>query len=169
MKIVRARLKPYTGSAEFISLAGRIRSLIQNNKDDDFHFVIDENGIKTVKEYGKDMINDELVGKSIQILNTEYYAKFNNDGTIDVITENQINESLPREHSIEQLKRIRKISKGIDIGDRIPDLKKQGANIHYYQNPIDSGIESFEEFEKNNKKFVPSWNLKGMISPYSKK
>lgn len=68
--------------------------------------------------------------------------------------------ALPRESTIKQLKKIRSISKGTDIGDRIPDMKKQGENIELYQNPIDSGIESYEDFEKKNKKFVPGWNVK---------
>ena len=79
----------------------------------------------------------------------------------------EINESLPRQHSVEQWERVRKIAKGIDIGDRISDLNKQGANIQYYQNVIDTGIESYEDNEKHNKKFVPSWNLKGMLSPFA--
>jgi hypothetical protein len=57
--------------------------------------------------------------------------------------------------------------KGIDIGDRISDLNKQGANISYMRNPIDSGIESYEDYEKHNKKFIPSWNAKGLISPFN--
>jgi hypothetical protein len=77
-------------------------------------------------------------------------------------------ESLPRQQTVDQLKKLRKLTKGIDIGDRISDLNKQGANIQYYRNTIDSGIESYEDFEKNNKKFVSSWNLKGMMSPFSK-
>lgn len=76
-------------------------------------------------------------------------------------------EALPRKRSVEQLKKLRKLSKGTDIGDRIPDLKKQGANIHFYQNPIDTGIESYEDFEKNNKKFIPSWNFKKKIGPFN--
>lgn len=75
--------------------------------------------------------------------------------------------ALPRKRSVDQLKKLRKLTKGIDIGDRVPDLKKQGANIHLYQNPIDTGIESYEDFEKKNKKFVPSWNLKNKLSPFN--
>lgn len=80
----------------------------------------------------------------------------------------EINESLPRQGTVDQLKRLRKLTKGIDIGDRISDLTKQGANISYTQNPIDTGIESYEDYEKNNKKFVPSWNLKH-VDPFGKK
>ncbi len=78
-----------------------------------------------------------------------------------------LNESLPRQRTVDQWNKLRKITKGVDIGDRISDLNKQGANIQYYQNPVDSGIESYEDFEKRNKKFVSSWNLKGMLSPYN--
>ena len=78
----------------------------------------------------------------------------------------ELNESLPREQTVKQWKRLRKLTKGIDIGDRITDMNKQGANIQYIQNPIDTGIESYEDYEKHNKKFVSSWNLKGMLGPF---
>jgi hypothetical protein len=80
----------------------------------------------------------------------------------------KINEALPRENSVNQLKRLRKQMKGIDIGDRISDMNKQGANIEYIRNPIDTGIESYEDFQKKNKSFVSSWNLKN-IDPFGKK
>lgn len=165
MKIIRARLKPYGGVTEFISVAGRIKGLLDKNKGDEFHFVIDEDGVKTVKEFGPENINPELVDQSIKICDGSLMAKFNEDGTIDVITET--NESLPRQQSIDQLKRVMKISAKTDIGNRISDMNKQGANIQYIQNPIDSGIESYEDFEKHNKKFVSSWNLKNLVSPFS--
>ena len=59
--------------------------------------------------------------------------------------------ALPRKSTVDQLKRLRKITKGVDIGDRISDMNKQGANIHYIQNPIDSGIESYEDYMKTAK------------------
>ena len=67
-----------------------------------------------------------------------------------------VNESLPRQQTVDQLKRVMKMSAKTDIGNRISDMNKQGANIQYIQNPIDSGIESYEDFEKKNKKFIPS-------------
>ena len=76
------------------------------------------------------------------------------------------NESLPNKKTVDQLKRVMKMSARTDIGNRISDMNKQGANIQYIQNPIDSGIESYEDFEKHNKKFVSSWNLKGMLGPF---
>jgi hypothetical protein len=77
-----------------------------------------------------------------------------------------INESLPSQQSVNQLKRVMKRSAKTDIGNRISDMNKQGANIQYIQNPIDNGIESFEDWQKHNKKFVSSWNLKGMLGPF---
>ena len=77
-----------------------------------------------------------------------------------------INESLPRQETVNQWKRLRKMTKGVDIGDRISDMNKQGANIQYIHNPIDTGIESYEDYQRNNKKFIPSWNLKHLISPF---
>jgi hypothetical protein len=78
-----------------------------------------------------------------------------------------VNESLPRQQTVDQWNKLRKMTKGIDIGDRISDLNKQGANIQYYQNVVDSGIESYEDYEKHNKKFIPSWNLKHLLSPFA--
>jgi hypothetical protein len=76
------------------------------------------------------------------------------------------NESLPNEETVKQLKRVMKKSAKTDIGNRISDMEKQGANIQYIQNPIDTGIESREDYEKHNKKFVSNWNLKGMLGPF---
>jgi hypothetical protein len=78
-----------------------------------------------------------------------------------------ITESLPRQKTVDQWNKLRRMTKGVDIGDRISDMNKQGANIQYIQNPIDTGIESYEDYEKHNKKFVPSWNLKHLLSPFS--
>ena len=165
MKIIRARLKPYGGVTEFISVAGRIKGLLDKNKGDEFHFVIDEDGVKTVKEFGPENINEELVGQSISICDSPWLAQFNEDGTVDVVIET--NESLPRQQTVDQLKRVMKQSAKTDIGNRISDMTKQGANIQHIQNPIDTGIESYEDFEKHNKKFIPSWNLKHLLSPFS--
>jgi hypothetical protein len=165
MHIVRARLKPFGGSAEFLSMKGKIKSIIEKNKGDVFHFVIEEDSVKSVKEFGPENINPELVGQSIMICDGPWMAQFNEDGTIDVII--GTNESLPRQQSVDQLKRVMKMSAKTDIGNRISDMNKQGANVQYIQNPIDSGIESYEDFEKKNKSFVPSWNLKHLLSPFS--
>ena len=67
----------------------------------------------------------------------------------DFITEG----ALPEENSIRQLKKLRKLVKGIDIGDRISDMNKQGANIDYIHNPVDTGIESRQDYMASNKNF----------------
>ena len=178
-KIIRARLKPFGGPTEFISVQGRIKSMLVKYKyaDDNFDFVIDDNGNKHVKTFGVDFVNSELVGQTLPIVNDRIKAKFNENGTIEIIeegvTESKIirfddfNEgSLPREETVKQLKKLRKLTKGTDIGDRIPNMKKQGANIHFMNNPVDTGIESYEDFEKHNKKFKPGWNTRGETSPF---
>lgn len=78
----------------------------------------------------------------------------------------EINESLPNKKTVNQLKKVMKMSARTDIGNRISDMNKQGANIHYMQNPIETGIESKEDYDEHNKKFVSSWNLKGMLGPF---
>jgi hypothetical protein len=165
MNIVRARLKPYGGATEFISVKGRIKSLIERNVGDTFHFVVDDSGVKSVKEFGPDNINPELVGQSVSILDGPYHAMFNEDGTITVVVpENE--GALPRQQTVDQLKKLRKMTRGVDIGDRISDMNKQGANIQYIQNPVDTGIESYEDYQKKNKSWISSWNAKGLLGPY---
>lgn len=78
----------------------------------------------------------------------------------------EINESLPNKKTVNQLKKVMKQSAKTDIGNRISDMNKQGANLHYMQNPIETGIESKEDYDEHNKKFVSSWNLKGMLGPF---
>ena len=76
------------------------------------------------------------------------------------------NEALPNQKTVDQLKKVMKMSARTDIGNRVSDMNKQGANIQYIQNPIETGIESREDYDKHNKKFVSSWNLKGMLGPF---
>jgi uncharacterized protein (UPF0335 family) len=97
-----------------------------------------------------------------------YYKYFEDTDYIELkFTPLEVNESLPRKSTVDQLKKVMKLSAKTDIGNRISDMNKQGSNISYIRNPIDSGIESYEDFEKHNKKFVPSWNLKHLLSPFS--
>ena len=176
-KIIRARLKPFGGPTEFISVQGRIKAMLVKYTDDNFDFLIDDYGNKYVKTFGVDFVNSELVGQTLPIVNDRIKAKFNENGTIEIIeegvTESKImrfddfNEgALPREETVKQLKKLRKLTKSTDIGDRVPNMKKQGANIHFMHNPVDTGIESYEDFEKHNKKFKPGWNTRGETSPF---
>lgn len=164
MKIIRGRLKPQKGTTyPFISIKSRIKHMILKSKGDIFDFVVDDEGKKSIKSFGPEDINTELVGKEIPIIDNDVVAKFNDNGTIDVI-EGVKEEALPRASTVAQLKRLRKISKGTDIGDRISKLK--GANLNHITNPIDTGVESYEDFERHNRKFIPGWNMKHLKSPF---
>lgn len=170
-KIIRARPKPMGGPTEFISVQGRIKAMLVKYVDDNFDFVIDDNGSKYVKTFGVDFIESELVGQTLPIIDDRVKAKFNEDGTIEVVEgliESKImrfddfNEgALPREETVRQLKKLRKLTKSTDIGGRVPNLKNQGANVHFDRNPVDVDVESYEDFEKHNKKFQPGWNTRG--------
>ena len=63
--------------------------------------------------------------------------------------------ALPQQQSVDQWKRIRKLTRKTDIGDKISDMSKQGANIQYIHNAIDKGIESQQDWAKGNKNFKP--------------
>lgn len=165
MKIIRARLKPMPGTTYlFVSLKGQITALLSKTKNDDFDFVMEENGRRSIKSFGPNNLTKELIDQEVQILDSRSYAKFNKDGSIDVI--NIRNEgALPRESTLKQMRRIRKASRRTDIGDRISDMGKEGSNIGWISNPLDKGIESYEDSERRNKKFQPSWNLRN-IKPF---
>lgn len=67
-----------------------------------------------------------------------------------------IKESLPQQSTVDQLKNIQSVidkELGGDIGDKISDMNKQGANIQYIQNPIKTGIQSIQDYERDNKNF----------------
>ncbi len=168
MKIIRARLKAYKGSKveEFISIKGRIKGLIEKNPNENFDFVFEDNGRKFIKPFGPDNIDKDLVGKTFQLVDKFHYVKFKEDGSVEVVmSENE--GALPRESTVKQLEKIRKATKSTTIDDRVPKLK--GSNLGYERNYVDSGIESYEDFEKKNKNFIPGWNLKHLKSPFKTK
>jgi hypothetical protein len=129
---------------------------------------LDEKGFYTeisVKTYSA---NSYESVKSIEELeNDAKYIHYKLHYIILRFSHNYLNESLPNKRSVDQLERVMKISAKTDIGNRISDMNKQGANIHYIQNPIETGIESREEYDKHNKSFRPSWNLKN-VEPFKK-
>lgn len=61
-----------------------------------------------------------------------------------------INESLPRQHTLDQLARVQKMSKDTDVGFKLSDGSKPS-------NP--KKIDSYEKFMKRGKKFKPNQNL----------
>jgi len=91
--IIRARPKPLGGPTEFISVQNRIKSMLVKHGDDNFDFVIDEGGKKTVKSFGVDFVNPDLVGQTISVINDVLKVKFNENGTIEIlegVTESKI-------------------------------------------------------------------------------
>ena len=74
-----------------------------------------------------------------------------------------ITESLPRQHSVDQLERVRKLSKSTDIGDKTIEI---GANLLSHSNPIDTGIESYEDYMKHDKEI--EYNQIGFKDPAKK-
>lgn len=168
MVIIRARLKAVKGGRveEFISIRGRIKGLIEKYPTENFDFVLDDNGRKFVKSFGPENIDSQLVGNTLPIVDNFHFAKFNTDGSIEVVMpENE--GALPRESTVKQLEKIRKATKSTTIDDRVPKLK--GSNLDYERNYIDSGVESYEDFEKKNKSFITGWNLKHLKSPFKTK
>ncbi len=64
-------------------------------------------------------------------------------------------ESLPQQTTVDQLKKIKTTMNkeiGGDIGDKISDMNKQGANIDFIRNPVQTGIESYQDWERSNRK-----------------
>lgn len=93
MKIIRGRLKSFGNKpAEFISVKGRIKGVIEKNRGDIFDFTIDIDGRKSIKTFGPEHIDQDLVGQKLAIVDNQYFAIFNADGTIDI--EEGANEKL---------------------------------------------------------------------------
>ena len=177
MKVVRARSK-YGAEKEYVSNKTKIRRIIREKKasesseQGDIQFVIKDGGVSRVWEFGPENIDSDDFNKLVElgilpIENGVGFVIFKKDGSIEFSDFEPTNEALPRKSTVDQLKRVMKMSAKTDIGNRISDMNKQGANVQYIQNPIDSGIESYEDYEKKNKSFVPSWNLKHLLSPFS--
>jgi hypothetical protein len=142
---------------------GHIKSLIKSNDIYNIDFIVDDNG--RISAYSKRMGNlSELFGKKIPIIDDKSFVILNEDGTYELIE--STNENLVHDKTKKQLEYVMKLSHKTDIGNRISDMNKEGSNIDYIRNPIYTGIESYEDFEKKNKKFIPCWNLKHLLSPY---
>lgn len=163
-RIISIRLKSEdpTKREQFIrGSAGTIQSKIVNliNRDQrgNYDFLIEEDGKKYIQD------TNQLLGELVNIIDDKYLAEFEKDksGTIISVCMSA-DESLMNQHTLDQLKMVRKLSKGTDIGDKIGNMEKQGGNIQFMRNPIDSGIETYQDFERSNNKFEPSWNIKRM-------
>jgi hypothetical protein len=66
-----------------------------------------------------------------------------------------VKESLPQQNTVDQLKKLKKVMDkeiGGDIGDKTSKAEKKTANVYFFRNPIDTGIESYQDWEKSNQK-----------------
>ena len=69
-----------------------------------------------------------------------------------MIEKNQLHlESLPQESTVNQLKKLRKLTKGVDVGDKISNMEDEGANIMWIHNPVDTGIESYQDYIRSGR------------------
>ena len=132
----------------------KIINIINNDPHMNYDFLINEDGNKYIQSAV------ELIGEVVNIVDEKCIAEFIEDEDDEVTILLSVFESLPQQHTVDQLKMVRKLSKGMDIGDRISNMNKQGANIQHISNPIDTGIESIQDYERSNLKFEPNWNLK---------
>ena len=183
MKITGCRVN-YGASAKkelFELLPRSIERMINDNSGQNFDFKIElpigGRVTSAIKSFGPDFQGQSdfeiLKGQVLPVVGnrriTSFGLKFNEDGTLTVVPAEEIpsNEgALPRESTVKQLNKIRSSTKSTTIDDRVPKLK--GANLGHERNVVDSGIESYEDFERKNKSFTPSWNLKHLKSPFRK-
>jgi hypothetical protein len=181
MKITGCRVN-YGPSAKkelFELLPRSIERMVNNNDDQSFDFKIElpigNRVTSSIKSFGPDFQGTDdfemLKGKVLPVIGNRkivaFGIKFNEDGIVSIVPVDEIpsNEgALPRESTVKQLQKIRKATKSTTIDDRVTKLK--GANLGSEKNFIDSGIESYENFQKKNKSFIPSWNLKHLKSPF---
>jgi hypothetical protein len=140
----------------------KIINLLERNPGEDFDFLVDDNGQKSI------MRAANLLGEVVNVVDDSCIAEFVQEEDGITVNMSTFEGALPRQSTVDQLERIRKKTKGIDIGDRISDMSGQGANIAYIRNPIDKskkkgtkGVESIEDFWKANKKFKVNQHLKG--------
>ena len=112
-----------------------------------YDFYINDEGKKRVAN------SIELSGETVGVTDEKTLIEFTKDesGDIKIKRVEVTNENLPQQSTVNQLKKLRKSTKGVTIDDKISDMNKQGANIQYIRNPIDSGIESYQDYQSNNK------------------
>ena len=87
---------------------------------------IDYTGVRSQKntmEFDEEYLGDILNNVKQFLQGTGFII----DGTIDIV-DSLKEEALPRKETVDQLKRIRNVTKGIDIGDRVSKMYKHGLN-----------------------------------------
>lgn len=100
--------------------------------------------IVLVDKYDVDYYLEDLVGEIIYSSDRLFSVESEGDSIkIFEIQENSsiFEGSLPQESTVKQLKKIRRKTKSVTIDD---EINKNG-------NPIDNGVESYQDFQKKNK------------------
>lgn len=141
------------------TVQNKIINIINKDPHGDYDFLVDNDGVKSVQSV------EQLLGEVVNIIDSNYIAEFteDEDGRSLILVSLPISEgAVPQEHNLQQLKDVRKKSRGTDIGDKIEDIKKTTSNIQWIKNPIDSKIETQLDVDRSNDKFEPNWNLKRM-------
>ena len=119
MKVVRARSK-YGAEKEYVSNKTKIRRIIREKKasesseQGDIQFVIKDGGVSRVWEFGPENIDSDDFNKLVElgilpIENGVGFVIFKKDGSIDFSDFEPTNEALPRQQSVDQLKRVMKM------------------------------------------------------------
>lgn len=158
-----AMLRPKTGNPTVIKnkILAAIKAEPEGNysgtTDPVYDFYITDGSRKSVSNSFS--LAGEVVGVIDEQTQLEFIMNEKGDVEIKVIESPKVEETneeaLPQQSTVDQLKRIKKtIDKEIggDIGDKISDMNKEGANIQYVRNPIKTGIESYQDFERKNRK-----------------
>lgn len=167
VKILSIREQVKGKPQEFIrgsagTIKRKIINKIKSDPENDYDFLVEENGKKLIKSSQQLKESNSIVN----IIDNKDFAAFSEEGEV-FLFDYEVYESLPQQRTVDQLKKLRKLMKGIDIADKISNLSGEGSNLAWDRNPVDTGIESFQDFEKKNKKFIPSWNLKH-LEPFNK-
>jgi hypothetical protein len=149
-------LRPGTGNSNVIK--NKILRAIESDSDGNYpgtdepiyDFYITDGNRKSVSN------SFALAGEVVGVVDDKTLIEFNMDENGDVKiskVETTNEEQLPQESTVKQLEKIRKQTKSVTIDDELSKMSKQGANIQYSRNPIDTGIESYQDFERGNKDF----------------
>lgn len=134
-KILRAKISYQN---QFETLRRKIINMITEMPDDDFVFVVDDNGVKTAVK------SKSLVGETLQIQESPVTVTVREEG----VFVDEVKESLILKASLDQLKEVAKKSKGTDIGHKVSKYNIKNSSV---KNILDGDVDTYEDFMKKNK------------------
>ena len=161
-------IKPGTGNTNIIR--NKILRAMENEPDGNYDGTNDPvYDFYIIDGTRKSVTNSfDLAGEIVGVTDDKTLIEFNLDvdGSVKISKIETTNEEqLPQESTVKQLEKIRKQTKSVTIDDEVSKMSKQGANIQYARNPIDTGIESYQDYERNNKNFDKKHTFK-RIKPF---